>query len=361
MKKTIALTGWWTGWHIYPLVSIYNFLNEYSEEKYEFLWVWEEDSLEEKTAKEKDIKFLDISTWKIRRYFDWKNLYEPLKNISGFFQWIYYIWKYDIDIIISKWGFVSLPLCLAWKAMWKKIIIHESDTHTWLVNKIISKIASKVYYSFPNSSIDNKKYFLTGQILNPDLIKNIEIKEKSQKEKKEKSYWSKKPIEETSEVLIFWWSQWARSLYEAIEKILVDFPDINFSIILWSKNIELKSIFEKHSNIKIYDYLNQEDMWKIYEKTDIAISRWWATSLWELYNFGIHSIIVPLRTSAGWHQEKNAFYFKENFGSDIIIENNKLPINLYKNLKKYRETKKQWLNLKNFFKALEIIEKEIRK
>jgi len=35
-KKTIALTGGSTGGHVFPLVSLYNYLNE--DEDYNFLW-----------------------------------------------------------------------------------------------------------------------------------------------------------------------------------------------------------------------------------------------------------------------------------------------------------------------------------
>jgi len=50
--------------------------------KYNFFWFGEEDSLEEEIAKKNNIEFHRIASGKIRRYFDWKNFYEPLKNIT---------------------------------------------------------------------------------------------------------------------------------------------------------------------------------------------------------------------------------------------------------------------------------------
>ena len=44
-KKTIALTWGSTGGHIFPLVSLYNYLKE--EKGYKFLWFWEEWGFEE--------------------------------------------------------------------------------------------------------------------------------------------------------------------------------------------------------------------------------------------------------------------------------------------------------------------------
>jgi UDP-N-acetylglucosamine:LPS N-acetylglucosamine transferase len=54
----------------------------------------------------------------------------------------------------------------------KKIYIHESDTASGTANKFIGKIATKVFYTFPNEKTarENEKYILSGQILNPELL-----------------------------------------------------------------------------------------------------------------------------------------------------------------------------------------------
>jgi UDP-N-acetylglucosamine:LPS N-acetylglucosamine transferase len=41
-----------------------------------------------------------------------------------------------------------------------------------IANKFIAKIATKVFYTFPNKKTEkeNKKYILSGQILNPELL-----------------------------------------------------------------------------------------------------------------------------------------------------------------------------------------------
>ena len=72
-KECIALTWGSTWWHIFPLLATYNYLQE--ENKYDFIWVWEEWWLEEEIARKNKIPFLDIPAWKIRRYFDIKNFW----------------------------------------------------------------------------------------------------------------------------------------------------------------------------------------------------------------------------------------------------------------------------------------------
>jgi len=344
-KECIALTWGSTWWHVFPLLATYNYLQE--EKKYDFIWVWEEWGLEEEIARKNRIPFLDIPAWKIRRYFDIKNFYEPLKNITWIFFWIYFILKYKIDIVFSKWWYVALPLCIAAFILRKRIYIHESDTVSGIANKIIWKIATKVFYTFPNEDDDNPKHIVSWQILNPELIDGLTDLNITQNPK--------------LSVIVIAWSQWSTTIFESLLKILPDLSDINFQIVLWEKNMHFRDKFKKFPNVLAHDFLTQKRLGVILKQTDIAITRWWATTLWELNMFGIHSIIIPLSNSAWDHQNKNAKYFHEKFWSDILDENNQLEVELFRKLQTYKELRKSWLNLDWFFKPLQIIEEEIQK
>lgn len=343
-KKTIALT-WGSTWgHTFPLLSLYNYLNEWSN--YDFIWFWEEGSIEEQVADQSWIDFYDISAWKLRRYFDLRNFYEPLKNLTWIVEAIYYIKKHNIDIVFSKWWYVSLPMAIASKIMWKKLYIHESDTVSWISNKIVSSLADKVFYSFENSKIDNVKHFHSWQILNPELIDGIS---------------SVNLIDNTKlNVIVTWWSQGSRSIFEALLKVLPVLSFIDFTIILWEKNLNFKSDFEKFNYVKTYDFVNQKQLGQILRRTDIALTRAWATFLWEQNMFWIHSIIVPLKTSAWNHQNYNADYFNEKFWSDIILDDELLSEHIKDKLLKYKNLRKAWLNLDKFFDALKVIEDNIK-
>lgn len=343
VKKTIALTGWGSGGHIIPLLSVYNYLKE--EDDYNFLWVWEEGELENEIANKNNIKFSHIASGKIRKYFDFRNFYEPLKNITGFFQGIHYIWKYKIDIIFSKWWYVSLPLCFAWKLMWKKIYIHESDIKTWLANRVISKFATKIFHSFPKENM-SKREIKTWQILNSELLdwlKDLNVEENKK-----------------LKVLVIAWSQGSTTIFESLIKILPDFPKIEFTIILWEKNLHFKKKLNIFTNTIIYDFIAQKELWEIYKQTDIAITRGSATVLSELYYFWIHSIIIPI-TNAWGHQIFNAEHYNKKIWSDILDENKNLSLEIFRKLRKYQDFRKNDLNLEWFFDAMKIIEREIKK
>jgi len=344
-KVTIALT-WGSTWgHIFPLLSLYNYFKE--ENNYNFIWVWEEDSLEEEISKKNNIKFLNIQAWKIRRYYDKRNFYEPLKNLTWIYFWIHYILKYKIDIVFSKWWYVSIPLCIAAFILRKKIYVHESDIVWWISNKIIWTIANKIFYTFENEKIDNKKHIYSWQILNPKLIDwldNLNIEANTR-----------------LNVVVIAWSQWSTIIFESLIKILPELKDVKFQVILWEKNLHFKKRFEEFHNVVTYDFLSQKKLGKLLKNIDIAITRWWATTIWELNMFAIHSIIVPLKNSAWNHQNINAKYFNKKYWSDILDQENNLDKELLSKLIKYKHHRKTWLNLDWFFKPLQIIEKELEK
>jgi UDP-N-acetylglucosamine--N-acetylmuramyl-(pentapeptide) pyrophosphoryl-undecaprenol N-acetylglucosamine transferase len=341
----ILFAGWGTGWHVTPILSLYHFMKE-EDKNIKSLWLWERDSLEQEAALKNNIEFHDIAAGKIRRYFDVRNFYEPLKNLTGLFQAFYFILKFKPTLIFSKWGYVSVPVCLAAFVLKKKIYIHESDTVMGSANKFASKFATKVFFSFPNEKIDGKKYIHSWPLVNPELLDGLT---------------NMKPDEnERLSVLVIAGSQWSQRIFTNLLEILPDCKDIDFNIILWTQNSDFKSSFDNFLNVKTHGYISQKDLWKIMKNSDIAITRG-SSTLWELYYFGIHSIIIPLKATGWNHQTHNWEYFKKEFESDLLDEDSDtLNLDIFRKLQNYKTLRKAKLNLEWFLDWLQSIESEIK-
>jgi len=258
MKK-IALAWGWTWWHITPLVSLYKYL---WNENYVFFWIWENNSLEQKIAWENEIKFYGIRAGKLRRYFSLQTIIEPFKIISGIFQAIKILSEEKPDLIFSKWWFVSLPIAIAAYFLWIKLFLHESDSVPWLANKYVGKFASKIYLWFDVAKkyFDLRKTEVTWQILNPELFTDLV-------EKPENLH--------RTQLLIIWWSQWSKRIFEYILWNIDKLNNYEITIVLWSLNSNMKEQFKSYSNITTYDFIDQNVLKNIYQKTDIAITRAW--------------------------------------------------------------------------------------
>ena len=82
--------------------------------------------------------------------------------------------------------------------------------------------------------------------------------------------------------------------------------------------------------------------------SDIAITRS-SSTLWELFHFGIHSIMIPLKATGGNHQTHNAQYFKDEYGFIMLDEDDDLTSDIRKYCEKYRFLRKKTLNLDEYF------------
>lgn len=317
-KKVIAFAGGGTGGHIFP---IKNLIENINDEKYKILRFGSKNSLEEKIANEltkngKNLIFISIYSWKLRRYLTFESVYLNLidlfKNIIWLFQSLFFILKYQPNFVFSKGGFVALTPCLAGKICFKKIFVHESDTVAWLTNRLIWRFANKVFLWFKSTKIKNSNTLVVWQLLSNMFFKKNEY-----------------PKNEKTHLLIAWWSQWAKTIIDTIKKLVEtwDLDDFQISILWWTQNSKEKL---NAKNIDFYEFLSQKELVEIYKKVDFAITRWSATSLAEQDQFDIKKIIVPLPYTGGNHQYYNAKEYEKKW--DILLS--QLDKNFEQNLQK---------------------------
>ncbi len=339
MKK-IAFAWGGTWWHITPLVSIKNKLWSW---EFEYFWIWEDSSLEQKISNENSIRFYSIKAWKLRRYFSLKTFIEPFNIIRWIKESIKILKNEKPDLIFSKWWYVSLPVAIAAKFLWIRLFMHESDTIPWLANRIVWRFASRIYLWFASASkyFDKWKTKVVWQILNPILFSEKETSVTNHK----------------TNLLVIAWSQWSTRIFKMILDNIDKFSDFNMYIVLWSLNAYLKTEFDKFQNISSYEFINQSELSKLMQIADIAITRAWATSLAELDAFWIKQIIIPLKESANNHQFFNALDYKANNEAEMIIEEKLWYIpHMLKNYINFKKKPK----INKIINALDVISDDIK-
>ncbi len=366
-KKTIVMAWGGTWWHVFPIKSLIETINsdpKYLDRVKEIIWFWSKNSLEQETAAKfwNKVKFIHILSWKWRRETPLKSRIKNIRDLFLFAIWFiqstFYLRKFKTDAIFCKWWYVALPVVFAAKFLHKPIYVHESDVKPWLVNRIWNRFSKQSFcgfdWVFPWAIV-------VGQILSDEIVPNKNSKsELSNSLKSEKK--DKKPS-----ILVMWWSQWSKKLYECLADLLRDNEILNesfhYHIILWKLNEDLKQIFKEFSSVTTYDFLSQSDMWILYQHCDISLTRWWTTSLAEQKLFNLKSIIVPIPRT---HDQKlNAEWYVKNF-NDIMVEQSKPTTsqdlyNALLSLKDYHKPEILIDILKEIWKAKHIILDEILK
>lgn len=307
--SSIILVGGWTGWHIQPIVSIVKNLKNTNTQ---LTWIGWNNSEEAKVAHNENIPFLPIPILKLSTTKSFKILLYPIYLCIGFFRARGILKKYhssDNNIaIFSKWWPGSISIGIAGWSLGIPLYIHESDTIPGRSNRTLWRFTKKIFLGFENA----KKYFNTekcevvGQILDPIFSSHPTI---ITTHKNTVIWKTDKP-----HILVICGSQWAKSIFDTIINQFKDNTTYEWIVALWKLNTNMQSAFADIQNCQAISWISQENIAHLIQDTDVAISRWSATTLAELTsnNENIPKlIIIPLPYSAGNHQYYNAIEYEK--------------------------------------------------
>lgn len=154
-KKNIVFTGGGSGGHSVVAMTLIKYFR--SQGVSEISYIGSSKGIERSLCEKNKIPYYSISTGKLRRYFSFQNALDFFKVFWGIVESFYLLLTTlrKTDVVFSTGGFVSVPASLAGKVLGKKVYLHEQTTRVGLANKIVAKLADKVFLSF-DSSI---KYF----------------------------------------------------------------------------------------------------------------------------------------------------------------------------------------------------------
>ncbi len=234
--------------------------------------------------------------------------FPPLFVVS-FFESIVHLLRLRPALIVSKGGFVSVPVCVAGFLFRIPIVLHSSDSVPSLSDRIIGHLARKICTGFPTSSFPaslQKKALQTGNPIRSSILRGsrstgLRIT----------GFSGKRPI-----LMIIGGSQGSVALNEAVSQNfteLLDFADI---IHLTGQG---KSLPQKHaryfSRASVLDELSH-----LYACSDLIITRAGAGVLSEIAALKKAAIVVPLPGVAHDHQIRNAEFLAERQAVEFLSQ-----------------------------------------
>lgn len=328
MKK-IVFTGGGTLGHVMPNL----YLAEELKNEYSCAYIGS-GGIEKNKVKEVVADFYEIPAIKLVRGKIIKNLKIPFVLFSAIKKSKSILKHIKPDVVFSKGGYVSLPVCVAAKMLKIPIIAHESDSSFGLANKMILKLCTKMCVNFENLKNENEKIVYTGPIFN----KKYDSKEKD---------FSHLNIDKTKEtILIVGGSLGSKKINESVNAILKDLlQDFNVIHIVGKGNIKTKS-FE---NYNAFEMTN--DMVNLYNIADFVIGRSGAGVTAECFYKNLPMLLIPLENKATrGDQLLNARYYEKKGVAKIIRESQLTPQILLNEIKKLKNNLE---NYKNKYKNIE--------
>lgn len=313
--KRIVLTGGGTAGHVTPNIALLPALRQAG---YEIAYMGSYDGIEKKLISDFDIPYTGISTGKLRRYLDIKNLTDPFRVIKGFSEAKRYLKEYRPDVVFSKGGFVSVPVVRAAAALKIPCIIHESDMTPGLANKLCFPAAEKICCNFPETMnmLPEGKAVLTGSPIRAELTQGNKIAGLDMC-----GFTANMPV-----IMVIGGSLGAanvnKAVRDALPQLLTDFQVVH----LCGKD-KIDNVLLATPGYRQFEYVKTE-LKDLFAMADIVISRAGANSICELLALKKPNILIPLpAASSRGDQLLNAASFEAQ-GFSIVINEDDLTTDL---------------------------------
>ena len=306
MKK-IVLTGGGTAGHVTPNIAL---LPALSRAGYEISYMGSYDGIEKKLIADFAIPYTGISTGKLRRYLDIKNLTDPFRVLKGFAEARKYLKEYRPDVVFSKGGFVSVPVVRAAAALGIPCIIHESDMTPGLANKLCIPSAAKICCNFPETLtyLPEDKAVLTGspirkELLEGDRLTGLQYTGLS----------AIKPV-----ILVIGGSLGSVAVNKVVRQILPELLDMYQVIHICGKGHLEESLIGKPGYVQ-YEYVDTP-LRHLFAAADLVLSRAGANSICEILALRKPNILIPLSAAVSrGDQILNARSFEKQ-GFSVVLE-----------------------------------------
>lgn len=301
-----------------PLLALFEELKRRGQK--DFLWLGTRFGPEKELVEEWGIPFKAIFSGKWRRYFSWRNFFDPFFVFLGFLQSLYFLKKFKGDCLLTAGGFVAVPVALAAYCLKIPIFVHQQDLEWGLANRLMSYLAKGITVSFGENLKSlpfrlRKKALLTG---NPcrDFIRQLIS------EKKEKNLLLQKfHLEEgVPVVLVLGGGTGALAINQLVAQALPYLAKFCQVLHLTGKNKKVEIESGEWSGRYHWQEFLVKDIPDAYFLADLIVTRAGMGVLTELSYLGKPIIIIPIPFS---HQEKNAQFFQEKDAA-VFLEQKKL-------------------------------------
>ncbi|MCT4535519.1 undecaprenyldiphospho-muramoylpentapeptide beta-N-acetylglucosaminyltransferase [Halodesulfovibrio sp.] len=311
MKRVVLTTGG-TGGHVFPALAVAEEIRRRFP-NVEFLFIGGKYGPERQMVEKAGIRFVGLPVRGV--------LGRGIKAIGAVvglglstLKSMRIIRNFAPDVVIGFGGYAAVAGCLGGKACGIPVAIHEQNSVPGLTNRLLSKIAQRIFISLP----DEHEYFepdytvLTG---NPVRAAIADIRSASKK------YDAAAPS-----VLICGGSLGAKAVNSAVVDMLPTLKELGCSVHHQTGKADYERIKSAYvaaqmQNCTVEPFV--DDMAAAYASADLVICRAGATTIAELTVAGKPALFIPFPHATHNHQVHNARYL-ETKGAAVVVEEHEL-------------------------------------
>jgi UDP-N-acetylglucosamine--N-acetylmuramyl-(pentapeptide) pyrophosphoryl-undecaprenol N-acetylglucosamine transferase len=328
----ILAVGGGSGGHVTPVVAVLRELRQQRPRVELRFWVDRNFAPQARSiveAFDSSIPVHTITAGKLRRYHNlslWQHITWPtlmLKNLGdtfligiGFIQSLCKLIIWRPDVVFTKGGYVCLPVGLAARVLRIPLVIHDSDAHPGLTNRVLSKWARFIatgapleYYSYP---LERARYVGIP-------ISNHFRPYTAAEQRAAKVEWGIDPLRPL--IVVTGGGLGAKRINDSVAQTLRQLQQLGSVVLVagaWQYD-ELRSLMPADSeHFQLYPFVS--NMHSLLGAADIVVTRAGATTILELAALGKPTILIPNAKLTGGHQLKNAAVYEEANAVSVLNE-----------------------------------------
>lgn len=307
----IILSGGGTLGPVTPLIAVLQQLRKRTDKDFvlDELWVGTRKGPEEALVQSYGIPFRAITSAKLRRTFDLRNLLIPFMVFIGYIESFFILLKHRPDLVVSAGGFVSVPLVWAAWILGVPVYLHQEDLKIGLANLLMAPFARAITAVFPETAkrFPHPRVRCLGNPVREEVLASASIpKEKAL------AYFgfdSAKPV-----LLVLGGGTGALELNCGVSANKEELEKVFNIIHIVGKG---KGDTKKESGYFAVEFLGREELPYAFKAADIVLSRAGMGTISELAALDLPIVLAPIRKS---HQEENAAYFSKKAAALVLAD-----------------------------------------
>ncbi|MGQ4807633.1 UDP-N-acetylglucosamine--N-acetylmuramyl-(pentapeptide) pyrophosphoryl-undecaprenol N-acetylglucosamine transferase [Candidatus Entotheonellaceae bacterium PAL068K] len=289
----LVFTGGGSGGPTTPLLAVYRELNkQLGPDRVGSVFWGTADGPEKAMVQQVGMPFQAIPSGKLRRYWSWQNVLDPLFVLLGFGVGLIKLIQFKPHVVVSAGSFVSVPVAYAAWLLRIPHLILQMDVHPGLANRLMAPVSQALAYVFEQTachfpSITQQKI---GPVVRPEIAGGSAAKANAQ--------FHLTPHK--SVLLVTGGGQGALGINRAVERVLP----------FWLERFQVVHLTGKShpgADLRHRDYhaipFVSDGMGDLLTRSDLVVTRAGLGILGELAYLAKDAVLVPLPNS---HQERNA-------------------------------------------------------
>lgn len=305
--RTILIMAGGTGGHVFPGLAVADYLRQAG---WHVVWLGTEAGMELKLVPQRgyQTEVINFSGLRGKRLLTWALL--PLRLLRALLQSLRIIQRVKPDVVLGMGGYPAFPGGMMSSLLNKPLVIHEQNSVPGLTNKILAKLAEKVFLGFPDAmQIGNGKAVWSGNPVRAEIAQ-IDVPEKRYQARQGKLH-----------VLVVGGSLGAQTLNDTVPQALKLIPEHLRPIVVHQTGaVHWEAVKKHYADLQLEAEVLAfiDDMAKCYAMSDLVVCRAGALTVAELSVAGVASILVPYPYAVDDHQTANARFLSSRAAAVLL-------------------------------------------